>query len=444
MSTALMERLKKELAEALAPARDIAAKAEAEGRDLTAEERERVMAAVKAGNAIKARIEQAKADSDLTRQLGELGEGIVVEPGAKAAQPTGDLWTPRKGETLGQAFVSSTQYKSLLAQAHGGGFGKNQRVHMEPFGVKSLITGASDTSAGALVPTDYQGLLLGLEAVQRPLTLRSLVSSGTTGSDTVEYVRVVSVTNNAAPVAEATTAAGPTANTTTGELTLPAGSGVKPESGMTLEKVTESVKTIAHWLPTTKRALADAGQVRTLIDQFLRYGLEEELEDQMISGDGTGENFTGLANISGTQSQPWSATMQDQGLDPLLETTFKARTKVRTVGRSIPTAYVFNPADWERIHLARLAKNPNNEGTMGAIPTLHGLPVVESEAVPAGTGWVADWRKAVLWDREQAIVTATDSHADFFIRNLVAILAEMRVAFGVLQPSAFVQIDLTA
>jgi hypothetical protein len=38
----------------------------------------------------------------------------------------------------------------------------------------------------------------------------------------------------------------------------------------------------------------------------------------------------------------------------------------------------------------------------------------------------------------------SDSHSDFFIRNMVAILAEMRAAFAVLQPNAFVEIDLTA
>jgi len=31
----------------------------------------------------------------------------------------------------------------------------------------------------------------------------------------------------------------------------------------------------------------------------------------------------------------------------------------------------------------------------------------------------------------------SDQHADFFIRYLLAILAEMRAAFGVLDPQAF-------
>jgi hypothetical protein len=50
----------------------------------------------------------------------------------------------------------------------------------------------------------------------------------------------------------------------------------------------------------------------------------------------------------------------------------------------------------------------------------------------------------MLWDREQAAISVSDSHADFFVRNLIAILAELRAAFGVIRPPAFVAIDLDA
>jgi hypothetical protein len=50
----------------------------------------------------------------------------------------------------------------------------------------------------------------------------------------------------------------------------------------------------------------------------------------------------------------------------------------------------------------------------------------------------------VLWDREQAMISVSDSHADFFIRNLVAILCELRAAMGIIRPTAFVEIDLTS
>ncbi|WP_264922210.1 phage major capsid protein, partial [Mycobacteroides chelonae] len=76
--------------------------------------------------------------------------------------------------------------------------------------------------------------------------------------------------------------------------------------------------------------------------------------------------------------------------------------------------------------------------------TLWGIPVVESESQPEGNGLLGDYKKAVLWDREQTTVTMTDSHEDFFVRNLVAVLGEERVAFGVTRPPAFVSVDLTA
>ena len=73
-----------------------------------------------------------------------------------------------------------------------------------------------------------------------------------------------------------------------------------------------------------------------------------------------------------------------------------------------------------------------------------GLPVIESEFVPEGTAFVGDFRQMVIWDREETTIRATDSHSDFFIRNMVAILGELRAAFGVLRPAAIVEIDLTA
>ena len=56
---------------------------------------------------------------------------------------------------------------------------------------------------------------------------------------------------------------------------------------------------------------------------------------------------------------------------------------------------------------------------------------------------VADFRKAVMWDREATQVYVTDSHSDFFTRNILVFLAEMRAAFGVLRPSAFVEFAMS-
>lgn len=440
MSTELKEKMRA----SLKAARDIAAKAESEGRDLNDDEITEASKHLKEYEGFKSDFEKAQKGQDVRDQLkaigGDLGLDATEErPAAKAYEQ------PGKFKTLGQMFVESAQYAAFMKMNGGREPSERARVQTEPVGVKSfrrkaLATGASDTSGGAFVPTDITGIY---EALGRPvLTVRDLISVRQTQSDTVEFVRQTTQPTSAAPVPEATSAAAPTAPGTAGALVLNAGGGYKPEGSIAFEKVTATVKTIAEWIPATKRGLADASQLRGLIDDELMADLAQVEEDEILNGSGSGEHLTGILETPNIQAQAYSATVA--GLDPLLETTLKGKTKVRTVGRSVATGYLLNPADWEKIQLARLAKNPQNEALTAGVPTLHGLPVVESENIAAGVGLVGDFRKAVLWDREQAQISITDSHADFFIRNLVAILAEERVAFGVTRPKAFVELDLTA
>lgn len=339
----------------------------------------------------------------------------------------------REAKTLGERFMDNDQIKEWLGRVAAGGHVPSRQTLQSPRvnikslrSTKGLLTGANRTSAGALTQIDYKPLVDA--APFRPLMIRDLVTNGETNSDVVEYPQITGYTNNAAPVPEAQFSGAigsgnPAITTVTG--------GVKPESGMTLQQINAAVKTIATWMPVTNRALADAPQIRTLIDNFLEFAVEQTLEDQMIAGDGVGENFLGILNTPGIQTQVFAVD--------ILHTTRKARTKLKTPGRVTPSAYVMNPLDWETIDLSQTNQGLYYFGgpqVMGN-PRLWGVPVVESEAVPQGTAIIADWHYAVLWDRMQAAITMSNSHADFFIRNLVAILAELRAAFGVQYTKAF-------
>jgi len=341
--------------------------------------------------------------------------GLDLRGAAEAAQ---------RGRTIGSALLENPEFAAWRATFSANGVVR-QGVHLESprveFGALAPLRLNPATAGGALVVPDQYGLV---PFPQRPLSIRDLVTNGTTESNAIEYVRTTSTTNNAAPTAEA-------ADITTG------GVGVKPQSDMALQRVSTTVKTIAHWIAATRQALADAGQLRTLIDAFLLYGLEEELEDQMIAGDASGENFDGITHVAGTLTQAFTTT--------LLTTTRKARTNLRLNGRVTPTAYAFHPTDMEAIDLLQDNEARFYYGGPQAIltPRLWGYPVVESEAVPVGTAILANWRYAVLWDRQQGAILVSDSHSDFFIKNLLAILAEGRYAFGILRPQAFVKIALS-
>lgn len=417
------KELKEKLTVTLTAARDLAETAEKANRDFTADERQKVAVLLEEAKGLKEQIKKAEGDEDVRRQLDELGalELVSARQGAGAAG---------RGKSLGEQFVGAPAFQAWMKQiAPGGQIPERARGLNSPpiefrslFGRKTLVTGADDTQAGAFVETDYTGIYEPLG--RQPLTVRGLISGRTTQTDLVEFVRQVTAISQAAVVAEATA--------TTGT------SGTKPEAALEYEQVTEPVLTIAAWIPATKRALADASQLRGLIDEELRADLEEELENNIVNGAGGPGNFTGILNTAGVLSQAWDTD--------ILTTMRRAKTTVRMNGRVTPTAWLINPEDWETIELEK----DGQERFYGAgpfantQPTVWGVPVVESETIAVGTALLGDFRKAVLWDRERATISVSDSHSDFFIRNMVAILAEMRAAFGVIRPSGFVVVDLTA
>ena len=424
--------LLKERAEAESKtAREIAQKAADAGRDMTDDERHTYDTSMKVLHDVLDGIKAVKADEAVIAQAKEFADsvGVAVDRDVKA-----------RVKSLGLTVVDSPEFKSMLGSFPEGRIPAQGRVQTSPIAVKSLFTGASSTSAGAFVVNERTDIieLLG----RKPLTVRNLVSNRRTTSDTVEFVQETSHTNAAAVVAEATSAAARTAaaNTTTGAVTFTnaSGGGYKPEGSWAFSVTTAVVRTIAEWVPVTKRALADVAQLEGLINDQLSADVAEAEESQILNGDGEGENFTGINATSGIQTQAWATD--------LFTTVRKGVTKLRTVGRVNPTALVLNPADAEAIDLLKDGENRYYYGGPSVINqrTLWGVPVVESETQAAGTGLMGDFSKAVLWDREQTTVTMTDSHSDFFIRNLVAVLAEERLAFGVTRPTAFVSLDLTA
>lgn len=419
-------------------ARAIADVATQEARDLSDVERDTINGHLaKAGeidNKGKEEVAIAERMTALTRGL-DVGVDLLERQQEQPPAHSVDV-RQRKGGTVGTRFTSSPEWKALLDSVPEGRFSEKSRVHSQPVGFSGMkdlfYSGDRDESAGVLMEDDRRGLLDPF--FQRPLSVRQLFASGNTTSDTIEFVRWDTVTNNASVVPEATSAAAIDGTTVTNAI-----GGLKPQSAFTFTRDTTTIKTIAHWIPITKRALADAGQIRTMIDSFLRYGLEEAVEDEVLTGDGTGEHLLGLYNTAGVQTQAAPTGTEDN-----FTVLRRARRKVQIGGRAQPTAYVMNPIDWENIELERdgngqfFAGGPFNV----AQPRVWGLPVITSESVTAGTAWVAAWNWGVIYDREQANVQATDAHADFFVRNLVAILAELRVGFTILRPAAFCKITL--
>lgn len=345
-----------------------------------------------------------------------------------------------RGMTLGEAFAQSPAFTDFVNQFKGSdGVIRNVRgLKSAEYAVggfrNTVVTGASDTSGGAFVSPSRYGPVADLIG-ERELTVRDLCTNVSIQSDTFEFVQVTGKTNNAAGVAEATTSDDPAiSGASPGPYTVATASGAKPESAMTLAVVSAPVETIAHLMPITRRAAADAPQVRQLVDSFLLYGLREEEEDQILNGNGTSPNLRGILQTVGISTVGSAGTDLDAIVDA-----------IRTIraDRRKPTALVIHPNDWYSTGFL-LAKDANSRYLIGdpnasidAQQMLWGLKVVVTEAMTENTALVGDFRQAVVADREQAAIYVTDSHKDWFGRNLLAVLAEERLALGVLDPDAF-------
>lgn len=375
--------------------------------------------------------------------LADLAGDGAGDGAAKAAPAAGEIDAKSgiinpQGMTLGEAFVKSPAYGDFLSQ-YSGVDGRIREVSniksssfdLPGFDAKGLVTGLSDTSGGAFV-TPYRYAPVSDNIGERRLTVRDLCTNVSIQSDTFEYVKVTGKTNNAATVLEATTSATPGLNNVA-VAAYDSTHGLKPESAMTFAVVSVPVETIAHLMPITRRAAADAPQVRQLIDAFLLYGLKEEEEDQILNGDGTSPNLSGIFDQS-------ISTVGSAGTD--IDAVVDAIRTIRADNRE-PTAMVVHPADWYSTGFLTAKDTAGNyiigdpRASLDQINSLWGLRVVVTPAQTQNTLLVGDFTQCVVADREQSAIYVTDSHNDWFQRNLLAVLAEERLAVGVLDEDAF-------
>lgn len=429
--------IKSQMRKLLLDAQAIADAAEQAKRDLSAEERTKITQMLEDYKALKLKFKEQEGDEATRKAIKDLlGEfGGLPDGGAPAGGQALSGQAASKG-TVGERFVNAANFKNWMSVVAPGGQVPEgvKGLHSPPiefksmglFGRKDLITGVDPTSAGAFVQTDYSGIY---EPLGRfPLTMLDIIARRTTTNDLVEFVRQTVQVMEAAPTPEANVKEYSGA---TGEI-----EGKKPQGKMYFEKVHAPVKTIAVWVAATKRALSDAAQIRGIIDQELREDLAEELENQILNGNGVGENLTGIANTAGILVQPFGVN--------ILTTCRRAITTLLVTGHQRPNYWVVNPVDWETVDLLQDLTGAFYWGgpLNGGPPRLWGVPVVQSFLKTQGTAYLGNWNKVVFWDREAYSLQVTDSHEDFFVRNIVAFLGEIRGALGVIRPSGICEVTL--
>jgi HK97 family phage major capsid protein len=269
-------------------------------------------------------------------------------------------------------------------------------------------------SLAGLIQPDRRGLI---PPVLRPLRFLDLIPTGTTNSNSIEYVQVIAIPGTAAPVAEG---------------------ALKPEEGIEFQDATSPVRTIAGWIKVNRQAMDDGPGLASIINTLLPYDVRRKIEGQVINGDGTGQNLTGILHTTGVLSVP--PTAGDNPADALL----RMMTAIILTDHE-PNFAAMHPMDVQDLLLMR--DDSGGAGTGAYLyggpsqsfgtPTVWGLALTPTTQIAEGKPLVGDSNASTLLVREGVNVKTSDSDQDDFVKNRVTVLAEARVAYLVWYPSAF-------
>ena len=313
-------------------------------------------------------------------------------------------------ETLGRLVAKSDAYKQFAS-------GEIQKMRVQA----NTITGQGGspvTNSDTLVQADrLSGIIPG---AFRSLKVKDALPVGTTNSNGVEYTRELAFTNNSAETAEG---------------------AQKPESVLTFELVTANVATIAHFIKVSKQVLDDASSLEAYIDNRLRYGVELRYDNQLLNGNGTGQNISGITDTGNNTA--FTPVTGENALDSI-----NRAIQAVSVADYMPTAIMLNPADWHAIERIKVGSSDvryvigDPASAMG--PRLWGLPVVVSNNVGSGKLIVGDFQNAYqVFDRSGVVVEMFEQDADNVQKNLLTVRAEARGTLATFVPAAVQYGDLT-
>lgn len=388
------------------------AQRDAELDKVIAEARTEIAAVGKISNDTNAKMEVVSKDHmALTDAFTALEQKLAKGPQATAQRP----------KSIGKMFAEDERFLSLKKAGQGDMTGKIE-FKGSWFGPSYDAVGIFNAPPAVDAPLVRPEIAPMVRPQDRPLTVRDLLPVAQTDSNIIFYPKENVFTNAAAGIYDSSSPTGAREGV------------VKPESGLTFTSASVPVETIAHWVPASRQVLDDVPMLQSYIDDRLRYGLKLVEEAELLNGDGTPGHLNGLVT---------QATAYNRGAtgDTQLDTLRKAILQARIAEYNVD-GIVLNPIDWTNIELLKDGENRYLIGDPRQIlgQTVWGRRVVDTNSMTAGNFLTGAFRQgAQIWDRMAVNVEIARQHSDFFIRNMVAILCEERLALVVYRPASFIK-----
>lgn len=187
---------------------------------------------------------------------------------------------------------------------------------------------------------------------------------------------------------------------------------------------------IAGYIKESDEFIADYPFLVSAINGRLLYDLRAAIQSYLLT--------TLLGAGIQTDTTSWDSSTTVTGLaDLILESIMDVQS---SSGRAAD-AVVINPADWYALRIGKDGDDRYYGGGYfqdGLTPAIWGLPAIVTASIPAGTILVGAFKQgATVLSNGGVQVEATNSNEDDFVKNLMTIRAEERLALAVRVPLAF-------
>ena len=269
------------------------------------------------------------------------------------------------------------------------------------------MTQANSFESTIVVPVDQRPGI-----VYDPLRrnrIRDLISSGTTGSNMVTFIREYAITSNTAITTE--------------------GAEYKQED-FDLKRIDAAVLKLTNYIIVSEEMLEDVQGLTSYIMARLPEKIKNK-EDLEILTHAT----YGILPLA-TAYVDTLADSKVQRIDVLVAALTQAK-----VAEYSPTAILLNPADAK---LMKLTKDDNGQYIfpwvfMNGGVVVDSIPVIESTAMTSGSFLVGDFKLgAQIFDRRQMTIEFSNTNEDNFVKGMVTVRGSERIAIAVYRPNAFV------
>ena len=368
---------------------------------------------------IDAKIEKSNSDvvNNVVEKANEIVKSEVSGMATKLNERLDAMEVASKKQFNSQKKVT---FKSALKEALDNGA-------VEGIAKGNSRSASFELKADMTVAADFTGEVIPADRVPgykfdptRPVHVRQLLATGSTQSDVVRYVKESGYSNGAAATAEGTT------------LT---------QSDFDMTAADANVRKIGTYFRISEEMLADTPQLTSYLSARAPEKLLEVEDTQILSGDGTGANLSGIitdaADFDVSASGAFYQSVESANEFDVIVAALNQLSLLNYSADCI----MLNPTDFNKILLLKDSTNKylKDQVYNGLQPSFSGVKVIQNTAIAAGSFLIGNFGIGTqLWVRQGVNVEFFREDGTNVRDGFVTVRVSERVALTNYLPNAFV------